>query len=302
MDMRVAPTDVPEAAPPRAAAVRRLPVRKLLIAAAIIVALAAIAWWLSRGPAVTVARVTPRQRGGNRLCDRRGRTRNVVALDPAGARPHHRTLPLRGQDRQEGRSARAPRRQGSAGHAERSARAGGVPAPGIRPPVAIAGARGGDLAGLSARRERPGAHPGADRRAGPAAGILQAGVADGRHRAEGGRRGRRHGRSRHHPLPHRPGKAAMGRRRRQRGGHSPRPGRPEGAAAHRRVRRPGAARLRQADHAGRRSRLQDVPRQDRPARRHAAAGRNERRGQYRQPGEARRRFWSPPMPWSTTAC
>jgi membrane fusion protein, multidrug efflux system len=58
MDMRVAPTDVPEAAPTRAAAVRRLYAPKLLIAAAIIVALAAIVWWLSRGPAITVARVT----------------------------------------------------------------------------------------------------------------------------------------------------------------------------------------------------------------------------------------------------
>ena len=57
MDMRVAPTDVPEAAPPRAVAVRRLSARNLLIAAAIIVAAAAIVWWLSRGPAVTVARV-----------------------------------------------------------------------------------------------------------------------------------------------------------------------------------------------------------------------------------------------------
>ncbi len=58
MDMRVAPTDVPEAAAPPAAVVRRLSASKLVIAAAIIVALAAIAWWLSRGPAITVARVT----------------------------------------------------------------------------------------------------------------------------------------------------------------------------------------------------------------------------------------------------
>ncbi len=58
MDMRVAPTEVPEAAPAQAAPVRRLSAPKLLIAAAIIVALAAIVWWLSRGPAITVARVT----------------------------------------------------------------------------------------------------------------------------------------------------------------------------------------------------------------------------------------------------
>jgi membrane fusion protein, multidrug efflux system len=58
MDMRVAPTDVPEAAAPPAVPARRLSVSKLAIAAAIIVALAAIVWWLSRGPAVTVARVT----------------------------------------------------------------------------------------------------------------------------------------------------------------------------------------------------------------------------------------------------
>jgi membrane fusion protein (multidrug efflux system) len=58
MDMRVAPTDVPEAAALPAASARRLPASKLAIAAAIVVALAAMVWWLSRGPAVTVARVT----------------------------------------------------------------------------------------------------------------------------------------------------------------------------------------------------------------------------------------------------
>lgn len=58
MDMRVAPTDVPEAAAMPAASARQLSASKLAIAAAIIVALAAIVWWLSRGPAVTVARVT----------------------------------------------------------------------------------------------------------------------------------------------------------------------------------------------------------------------------------------------------
>ena len=191
---------------------------------------------------------------GNRLCDRLGRTGDLVAFDAAGSRPHHRALPMRGQDRQEGRSSRPPRRQGSAGHAERSARAGGVPAPRIRPPVATAGARGRDLAGLSARRERPGAHSGADRGPGPAAGILQTGGADGRHRPQGGRRSRRHGRPRHDPLPHRPGEAAMGRRRRQRGGHPPRPGRPEGVAAHRRVRQSGAA-----GHSSSRSRRPAIP-------------------------------------------
>ena len=58
MDMRVAPTDVPEAAATPAASARRLSASKLAIAAAIVVALAAMVWWLSRGPAVTVARVT----------------------------------------------------------------------------------------------------------------------------------------------------------------------------------------------------------------------------------------------------
>lgn len=58
MDPRVAPTDVPEAAAAPAASVRRLPASKLAIAASIIVALAAVAWWLSRGPAVAVVRVT----------------------------------------------------------------------------------------------------------------------------------------------------------------------------------------------------------------------------------------------------
>ena len=59
-------------------------------------------------------------------------------------------------------------------------------------------------------------------------------------------------------------------------------GRPEGAAAHRCVRRSGVAGHRQADHAGRRSRIEDVSRQDRPARRYAAAGRHERRSQHHQ--------------------
>ena len=58
MDMRVAPTDVPETAATPAATARRLSPSKLAIAAGIIIALAAIVWWLSRGPAVTVARVT----------------------------------------------------------------------------------------------------------------------------------------------------------------------------------------------------------------------------------------------------
>jgi membrane fusion protein (multidrug efflux system) len=58
MDMRVAPTDIPEpAATPRAAA-RRRSVSKLLIVCAALAALAAVAWWLSRGPAITVVPVT----------------------------------------------------------------------------------------------------------------------------------------------------------------------------------------------------------------------------------------------------
>jgi membrane fusion protein, multidrug efflux system len=58
MDMRVAPTEIPEIAAPQAARDRRPNWSKLAIAAAAIMAFAAIAWWLSRGPAITVVRVT----------------------------------------------------------------------------------------------------------------------------------------------------------------------------------------------------------------------------------------------------
>src|SRR5450759_4979642 len=55
MDMRVAPTEIPEIAAPHD---RRPNWSKLAIAAAVIMAVAGIAWWLSRGPAITVVRVT----------------------------------------------------------------------------------------------------------------------------------------------------------------------------------------------------------------------------------------------------
>jgi membrane fusion protein (multidrug efflux system) len=58
MDMRVAPTETPEAAATPAAVDRRASRSKLVIAIVFIVALAGIAWWLWRGPAITVVRVT----------------------------------------------------------------------------------------------------------------------------------------------------------------------------------------------------------------------------------------------------
>ena len=58
MDMRVAPTEIPEAAAMPAAIDRRGSRSKLVIAIVLVAALAGIVWWLSRGPAITVARVT----------------------------------------------------------------------------------------------------------------------------------------------------------------------------------------------------------------------------------------------------
>jgi membrane fusion protein, multidrug efflux system len=57
MDLRVAPTDIPKAAAGPKAIGHRRPPSKLLILAAAIVVLAGMAWWLGRGPAVTVARI-----------------------------------------------------------------------------------------------------------------------------------------------------------------------------------------------------------------------------------------------------
>jgi len=58
MDMRVAPNEIPEAAAQPPAIHRRPSASKLLIAAAIVIALAAMAWWLLRGPAITVVRIS----------------------------------------------------------------------------------------------------------------------------------------------------------------------------------------------------------------------------------------------------
>jgi membrane fusion protein, multidrug efflux system len=58
MDMKVAPTDIPEAAAAQAPVARRRSASKLVIAAIIIFALGGVAWWLLRGPAITVVRVT----------------------------------------------------------------------------------------------------------------------------------------------------------------------------------------------------------------------------------------------------
>lgn len=58
MDMKVAPTDIPETAAAQATVARRPSASKLVIAAIVIAALGGAAWWLSRGPAITVVRVT----------------------------------------------------------------------------------------------------------------------------------------------------------------------------------------------------------------------------------------------------
>ena len=58
MDMRVAPTEIPEAAAMPAAIDRRGSRSKLVIAIVLVAALAGIVWWLWRGPAITVVRVT----------------------------------------------------------------------------------------------------------------------------------------------------------------------------------------------------------------------------------------------------
>jgi multidrug efflux pump subunit AcrA (membrane-fusion protein) len=58
MDMRVTPTETTEAAAKQAENDRRRYSWKLAVAVVVIVALAGMAWWLSRGPAVTVVRVS----------------------------------------------------------------------------------------------------------------------------------------------------------------------------------------------------------------------------------------------------
>jgi RND family efflux transporter MFP subunit len=58
MDMRAAPTDLPEAAGKQTAVARRPTAAKLLIAFAAVAALGAGVWWLSRGPAITVVPIT----------------------------------------------------------------------------------------------------------------------------------------------------------------------------------------------------------------------------------------------------
>jgi RND family efflux transporter MFP subunit len=58
MDMRVAPAETTEAAARPTAGDRRRYSWKLLAAALLVVALVAMAWWLSRGPVITVVRVT----------------------------------------------------------------------------------------------------------------------------------------------------------------------------------------------------------------------------------------------------
>ena len=58
MNMRVAPTETTETATRSAAGYRRSYAWKVFAAALLAVALAATVWWLSRGPIITVARVT----------------------------------------------------------------------------------------------------------------------------------------------------------------------------------------------------------------------------------------------------
>ena len=134
---------------------------------------------------------------------------------------------------------------------------------------------------------------------------LAAQGADGRRRAAARRRGRR---DRRHRQPTtfsfwvgQPNAAAR-RRRRQRGGHPQGQGRPEGAAAPRRPPRRSAARRRSPS---------ITPKGDpetktfrvysRPARRHAAEDRHERRGQHRRSRGKRTRCWSRPRPSPTAA-
>src|SRR6187399_1235958 len=61
MNMRVAPTETTDTATRSAPGNRRSYAWKLLAAALVAAALAATAWWLSRGPVITVARIA---RGG----------------------------------------------------------------------------------------------------------------------------------------------------------------------------------------------------------------------------------------------
>ena len=58
MDMRVTPTETTEAAAKQAENDRRRYSWKLAVAVVVIMALAGMVWWLSRGPAVTVVRVS----------------------------------------------------------------------------------------------------------------------------------------------------------------------------------------------------------------------------------------------------
>ena len=58
MNMRVAPTEATDTATRSAAGSWRPYAWKLLAAALVVAALAATAWWLSRGPVITVARIT----------------------------------------------------------------------------------------------------------------------------------------------------------------------------------------------------------------------------------------------------
>jgi membrane fusion protein (multidrug efflux system) len=58
MNVRVTPTEIPEVPAQPPPTHRRLSPSKLLIPAAAIIALAGVAWWVSRGPAITAVRVS----------------------------------------------------------------------------------------------------------------------------------------------------------------------------------------------------------------------------------------------------
>ncbi len=202
--MRVSPIDAAEAAATQAATGRR-PSRSMLVIAALFIAVAAaMVWWLWRAPAISVVRIT------------RGSAAEIVyATGAVEPETWSRSTPLdRGRIiercRCEGKIVKAGDILARLDDKEALAtlndlraleefqrlefdRQAQLLARGIATSQAYQKAES-DLA----------RNPGADRGPDPAVGILQAGGADGRHRTQERRRGRRHGRSRHHSPPYRP--------------------------------------------------------------------------------------------------
>ena len=215
----------------------------LAITILIVAAGVAVAWWLLRGPAITVARVT---RGtAVEIVYATGAVEPVrwAKVDAADSRPHRRALPMRGQDRQARRRTRPPRRQGSAASCTSCRRARNFAAR-SRPPVATAGRGVATSQAYREAPERPAPHPGADLGAGRSGSTTTSSSRRWTASCCGGRRGRRDRRARHDPVPRRAAEAAAGRGRGQRGGHPARQGRPDRAAAHRRASRTSRSRAR----------------------------------------------------------